>query len=524
MHAYCHGQEARLVVRENKVLVGELVRAVDGAGARAVAIDEVASLDHEALDLQTSVPACRTVDSGQWTGCGMAAGESGPGVWVTDDTVKLAGLVALRLAAVVLCLACAELAKVLGRLGDNVSVQLHLDAAQLLPYCCVSAFLAGRWGKRGVGSGAPPKVMSKKTIGLSSVASAMAAGTAQVSTRRAGQNGTGRRRQGSAATGSAGSGRDERADSRLVGANNKLTLASWGEGARLVGEGGVRAYRKVPNLVPSTAAGAEASRAGAGDAHDTQSAHPVLALPLAWPETVSQSSLRLAVGFRGREGEHGGLGLWVGRGQRTGLAGWTLDAGRWTLDAGRWTLDAGRWTLDAGRWTLDAGRWVLAARCSTLHTANGAPRTHSGTNCCSGQDACTKSPAPWPYCSRYSAAPRPGGLKYRPAATDAWGQPPSLSLASAPAALAALVSPVRPAQPLLPPRPWFLPPTTTAHGSAPPPTWIRPARHPPARPPVAAWPTRTSSAVASHHRDTWLSRDAGLLRRRLWSRSARRPS
>lgn len=49
---YSHGQQTGLVVLQIEVLVGELVGAVDGAGAGAVAVDEVAALEHEVFDLK----------------------------------------------------------------------------------------------------------------------------------------------------------------------------------------------------------------------------------------------------------------------------------------------------------------------------------------------------------------------------------------------------------------------------------------------------------------------------------------
>ena len=54
--------------------------------------------------------------------------------WTTYDAMEFAALVALRLAPMVLCLAGAELTEVLGRLGDDVLEQFHLDPPQLLAY------------------------------------------------------------------------------------------------------------------------------------------------------------------------------------------------------------------------------------------------------------------------------------------------------------------------------------------------------------------------------------------------------
>jgi len=77
-------------VLEDEVLVGKLV-AVDGLATGAVVVGEVTALAHE----------------------------------VGDDTVERAALVAKAL------LAGAEGTEVLGGLGDDVSTELHDDAASL---------------------------------------------------------------------------------------------------------------------------------------------------------------------------------------------------------------------------------------------------------------------------------------------------------------------------------------------------------------------------------------------------------
>jgi hypothetical protein len=109
-------------VLEDEVLVGEALGAVDAGGARAVAVEEVAALAHEVADLGASSVRVREV---AWVMVTVAA-EKGE----THDTVELAPLVALRPAQVVLGLAGAELAEVLGGLGDYVGEELELDAAQ----------------------------------------------------------------------------------------------------------------------------------------------------------------------------------------------------------------------------------------------------------------------------------------------------------------------------------------------------------------------------------------------------------
>ena len=77
-------------------LILKLPRPINTRAPRPIAIHKISSLDHEIL----------------------------------DHTVELAALVALRAAQVVLGLAGAELAEVLGGARDGVGVQLHFDAAE----------------------------------------------------------------------------------------------------------------------------------------------------------------------------------------------------------------------------------------------------------------------------------------------------------------------------------------------------------------------------------------------------------
>ncbi|RFU24760.1 hypothetical protein B7463_g11574, partial [Scytalidium lignicola] len=90
-----HAQQPGRIMLQHEILVGELAGAVDGRGARAIAVDEVAALTHEVL----------------------------------DDAVEAAALVALGPAEVVLALAGAELAEVLGRFGDGVGEEFDFYAA-----------------------------------------------------------------------------------------------------------------------------------------------------------------------------------------------------------------------------------------------------------------------------------------------------------------------------------------------------------------------------------------------------------
>lgn len=94
--AVSHAEQARSIMLQVEVLVGELVGAIDGGRAGAVAIDEVATLTHEVL----------------------------------DDPMESAALVALRTTEIVLTLAGAELPEVFGSFGHNVCEELHCDAAQ----------------------------------------------------------------------------------------------------------------------------------------------------------------------------------------------------------------------------------------------------------------------------------------------------------------------------------------------------------------------------------------------------------
>jgi hypothetical protein len=110
--------------------------------------------------------------------------------------MELAPLITLRLPPTILRLARAELAKVLSSLGHYIFEQFDLDSPQLLPCSLISVnifWVTGRsrprtetaekervGGMRGkdpmwsTGSGCiPPRVTSKKTIGLASVVSAM---------------------------------------------------------------------------------------------------------------------------------------------------------------------------------------------------------------------------------------------------------------------------------------------------------------------------------------------------------------
>ena len=78
------------------LLVRKLPRPIDRRTPRPVAVDEIPALDHE----------------------------------IADHAVEAAVLVALRPAQVVLRLAGAELAEVLGGAGHLVGVEQHFDAAE----------------------------------------------------------------------------------------------------------------------------------------------------------------------------------------------------------------------------------------------------------------------------------------------------------------------------------------------------------------------------------------------------------
>lgn len=100
---------------ERKGLVREGFGAVDAGAAGAVAVEEVAALDHEVFDLR--VARC-------------SASVCMLGGFDTHHSVELAAFVALRSALRVLGLTRAVLAEVLGRFGGRVGEELHFDAAE----------------------------------------------------------------------------------------------------------------------------------------------------------------------------------------------------------------------------------------------------------------------------------------------------------------------------------------------------------------------------------------------------------
>jgi hypothetical protein len=106
-------------VLQLKVLVCELLGAVDGPRAGAISVDEISSLYHEPFDL--------------WQlGCNLDSKSE------AYDAMEFAALVALRLASIVLRLASAELSKILCSLWHDVLEQLHLDSPQLLSWLLMS--------------------------------------------------------------------------------------------------------------------------------------------------------------------------------------------------------------------------------------------------------------------------------------------------------------------------------------------------------------------------------------------------
>jgi hypothetical protein len=91
-----HGEETGLVVLESEVFVIKGLEAPDAGRAGAITVQKISALAHE----------------------------------LGNYTVKLAAFVALRSADRVLGLAGAELAKVLGRLGNDIFEELKGDAAK----------------------------------------------------------------------------------------------------------------------------------------------------------------------------------------------------------------------------------------------------------------------------------------------------------------------------------------------------------------------------------------------------------
>ena len=91
-----HAEQARGVVRQVEVFVGERLCAVDGGTAGAVAVEKISALYHEVL----------------------------------DDPMEFGPLVALRSPLSILGVARAELTKVLGGPGGDLCEKLHLHASQ----------------------------------------------------------------------------------------------------------------------------------------------------------------------------------------------------------------------------------------------------------------------------------------------------------------------------------------------------------------------------------------------------------
>jgi hypothetical protein len=55
VETYSHTQQARAVMLQREILICEFLGSVDGCAARTIAVDEIASLDHEIFDLQQHV-------------------------------------------------------------------------------------------------------------------------------------------------------------------------------------------------------------------------------------------------------------------------------------------------------------------------------------------------------------------------------------------------------------------------------------------------------------------------------------
>lgn len=104
-----HAQQTRLRVLEGEVLVAEGRAVVDRGTAGAVAIQEVAALDHEGR----------------------------------DHAVEFRGFVALRFAQWGFVLASAELAEVFGGSGHGAAEELHFDAAEGFAWGVVSMLAEG---------------------------------------------------------------------------------------------------------------------------------------------------------------------------------------------------------------------------------------------------------------------------------------------------------------------------------------------------------------------------------------------
>ena len=118
---HSHAQKARGVVLELEALVREGLGAVDGGAAGAVAVEEVAALDHEVFDLDAVASSESCAAHVYFAGVLQEEG--------TNHSVEFAALVALGEAAGIFALAGAVLAEVFSGAGDGVGEEFHFDAA-----------------------------------------------------------------------------------------------------------------------------------------------------------------------------------------------------------------------------------------------------------------------------------------------------------------------------------------------------------------------------------------------------------
>jgi hypothetical protein len=122
---YRHTQKTWAVMWQRKILICKLGGAVNGAAASAVAIDEIATLNHEIFDLREVSWKSQALNIEMGKRC------RGRGPY---HTVELATFVALRLSLGILALTRAELSEVLCRLGSRIGKELHFDPPKSLTW------------------------------------------------------------------------------------------------------------------------------------------------------------------------------------------------------------------------------------------------------------------------------------------------------------------------------------------------------------------------------------------------------
>ena len=133
---YSHRQQTRFGVLENKVLIIERFQSIDTSRPRAITIEEVTSLAHEILNLFPTNISITTPQPQNLAARPLhnRFTDKGNGAKGTYDSMEFTPFIPLWSPQMILCLACAKLAEVLGRFGHYISEEFELDAAQWLAW------------------------------------------------------------------------------------------------------------------------------------------------------------------------------------------------------------------------------------------------------------------------------------------------------------------------------------------------------------------------------------------------------